>query len=110
MPPKISLNNLSALMANAFGKGAGSLPRDIYKPRIACDLVEHGQDALRFRHKAAVEIGFKLQQGVIDSQPVVLHAACNQVYVLLLARQPFKNLQELSRRRIQSVIEFCLMD
>ena len=30
--------------------------------------------------------------------------------MFLLARQPFKNLQELGRRGVQSVVKFCFMD
>jgi len=56
-------------MADAFGEGTRALPRDVDKMGIAGDLIEHRQNALRLRQKAAVEIGFKLQQGVIDSQP-----------------------------------------
>src|SRR5207248_11325661 len=59
-----------ALMANAFGEGPGPLSRDVHKPGVPRDLIENGQDPLWFRHKAAVEVRFELQQGVIDSQAV----------------------------------------
>src|SRR5256886_17132346 len=62
-----------ALMANAFGEGPGPLSRDVHKPGVPRDLIENGQDPLWFRHKAAVEVGFELQQGVIDSQAVRFH-------------------------------------
>src|SRR6266446_3210640 len=83
------------LVADALGEGTSALAGDVHEARIAGDLVEHGQDPLRFRQKAAVQIRFELQQGVVDSQPVVFHAARNQVHVLLLTSQPLKNLQEL---------------
>jgi hypothetical protein len=51
-----------------------------------------------------------LQQSVIDSQAVIAHAPSNQVKMFLLARQPFENLQQLCRSRIQGVIEFCFVD
>jgi len=47
-------------VADALGEGAGPLAGDIHKPGIASDLIEHGQDSLWFREKAAVEIGFEL--------------------------------------------------
>src|SRR5467141_3373752 len=98
------------LVANALGERSGPLAGDVHETGITGDLIEHGQDALRFRQKAAVEIGFELQQSVVDSQAVVFHAPRNQIHMFLLARQPLKNLQELGRRRIQSVVEFCLMN
>src|SRR5260370_27420434 len=83
------------LVAEAVGEGARALAGDVHEAGIAGDLIEHGQDALRFRQKAAVEIGFELQQGVVDSQPVVFHAPRNQIHMFLLTRQPLKNLQKL---------------
>jgi len=78
------------LVANALGERSGPLAGDVHETGITGDLIEHGQDALRFRQKAAVEIGFELQQGVVDSQPVVFHAPRNQIHMFLLARQPSK--------------------
>src|SRR6266478_488588 len=98
------------LVADALGEGTGALAGDVHEPGIAGDLVEHGQHALWFRQKAAVQIRFELQQGVVDAQTVVSHAPGNQVHVFLLTSQPLKNLQQLGRRRIQSVVEFCLMN
>src|SRR5216683_4410051 len=99
-----------SLVANALGEGPGPLPRYLYKSRIPGDLIEHGQDALWFRQKAAVQIRFELQQSIVDPQTVVSHAPRNQVHMFLLTRQPLKNLQKLGRRRIQSVVEFCFVD
>src|SRR6267154_6442045 len=79
------------LVTDALGKRPSPLAGDVYEARIAGDLVEHGQDPLRFRQKAAVQIRFELQQGVVNSQAVVFHAARNQVHVLLLTSQPLKN-------------------
>jgi hypothetical protein len=87
-------------MADAFGERAGSLAGDVDKPGIPRNLIEHGQDPLWFRKKTAVEIRFELQQGVVDSQPVVPHAPRKQINMFLLTRQPLKNLQKLGRRRI----------
>ena len=97
-------------MTDAFGEGPGPLPRDIYKFRIRGNLIQHRKDALRFRQQAAIEIGFELQQRVVDSQPVVAHPARDQVDVFLLACQTFENLQKLRRGRIQRVVEFGFMD
>src|SRR5713101_3907986 len=90
----------SALVADALGEGAGALAGDVHEAGIARDLIEHGQEALRFRQKAAVKIRLELQQGVVDSQPVVSHAPRNEVDMLLLPRQALKNLQELGGPRI----------
>lgn len=90
----------SALVADALGEGPGALPRDIDKPGISRDLVEHGKDPLWFGEEAAVEVRLELQQGVVDPQAVVFYAPRNQVHMLLLPRQPLKNLQKLSRCRI----------
>jgi hypothetical protein len=98
------------LVPDALGEGAGPLAGDLDKSGVPRNLVQHGQDSLRLRQKAAVEVGFKLQQGVVDSQAVVLHPPRNQVHMLLLARQPLKNLQQLGRRRIQSVVELCFVN
>jgi hypothetical protein len=49
-----------ALVADAFGERAGALAGDVDKPGIPGDLIKHGQNALRFRQKAAVQIRFKL--------------------------------------------------
>src|SRR6266478_8578346 len=88
----------SALTADALSEGAGALAGDVHEAGIARDLIEHGQEALRFRQKTAVEIGLELQQGVVDSQPVVSHAPRNEVNVFLLPRQALKKLQELGGR------------
>src|SRR5260370_33618765 len=93
------------LVADAFGEGAGPLTGDVHKVGISRDLIEHGQDSLWFRQQAAVKVRLELQQGVVNSQPVVLHAPGNQVHVYLLTRQPFKNLKYLCRARIQTVVE-----
>src|SRR5882724_6541634 len=99
-----------ALMADAFGEGSGPLARNVHKFRIRGNLIQHRKDALRFRQQATIEVGFELQQRVVDSQPVVAHPARDQVDVLLLARQPLENLQKLRRGRIQRVVEFGFMD
>jgi len=52
---KIDSNNFLALVANAFSEGAGPLAGDVHETGIAGDLIEHGQDPLRSRQKAAVE-------------------------------------------------------
>src|SRR6266849_4889431 len=99
-----------ALMADAFGEGSGPLARDVHKFRIRGNLIQHRKDALRFRQQAAIEVGFELQKRVVDSQPVVAHAAQDQVHVFLLPRKPLENLQKLGGGRIQRVVEFGFVD
>src|SRR5215472_5392197 len=99
-----------SLVADALGQRPGALPGNVHKLRVFGDLLQHGQQALGFRKEAAVQIRFELQQGIVDAQPVVLHAAGYQVCVFLLPRQAFKNLQELRCRGIHAVIEFRFMD
>jgi hypothetical protein len=48
-------------VANAFGQGPGALPGDFHETGISRNLIEHGQDSLRLRQEATVEIGLKLQ-------------------------------------------------
>src|SRR6266850_7769985 len=108
--PRSWVEDRLTLMADAFGEGPRPLACDIHKLRIRGNLIQHRKDALRFRQQAAIEIGFELQQRVVDSQPVVAHPARDQVDVLLLACQSLENLQKLRRRRIQRVVEFGFMD
>ena len=49
-----------ALVANALGEGPGALAGDFDEAGVSRDLIEHRQDALRFGHEAAVEIGLEL--------------------------------------------------
>ncbi len=53
-------------MAEALGERAGALAGDIHKAGISGNLIEQGEKALRFREKAAVQIGFKLQQSIVE--------------------------------------------
>ena len=99
-----------ALVADAFGEAAGSLPGDIYEAGVTANLVEHGQSCLGFRQELMIQVGFKLQQGVINSKAVVPHAAGQQHHVLLLAGQALKYLQKLGRGRIQRVIELYFVN
>jgi len=87
-------------MADAFGERPGPLACDIHKFRIGGNLIEHRKDALRLRQQAAIEVRFELQQSVVNAQPVVAHAARDQVYMFLLPRQTLENLQKLRRGRI----------
>ena len=78
--------------ADAFGEGPGPLACNIHEFRIRGNLIQHGQDTLRFREQAAVEVGFELQQSVVDPQPVVAHAAQDQVHMFLLACKSLEDL------------------
>jgi hypothetical protein len=44
------------------------LPRNIYKPRIIHNLIQHRQRSLRFRQQFVIQIRFKLQQRIINAQ------------------------------------------
>ncbi len=76
---RVSLTDL-ARMTNAFGQGAGALPSDFDEAGVAGDLIECGKSALRLGQKLVVQVGFELQQGVVDAEAVVLHAALEQRY------------------------------
>ena len=54
-------------MANAFGQCAGALAANLDEAGIAGDLVERGQGALRLGQKFVVQIGFELQESVVDA-------------------------------------------
>jgi len=79
-------------VANAFGECAGSLAANFDKAGIAGDLVECWQGTLRFGQQLVIQVGFKLQESVVDAEAVVLHAALEQRDQLLLAGQAFENL------------------
>ena len=84
-------------MADAFGESAGSLAADLDEAGIAGNLIERRQCALRFGQQFVVQVGFKLQESVVDAQAIVLHAAFEQRDQFLLAGQAFENLHQLSR-------------
>lgn len=65
-------------MADAFGESAGALTADFDEAGIAGDLVERGQGALRLGQKLMIQVGFELQESVVDAEAVVLHAAFEQ--------------------------------
>lgn len=97
-------------MANAFGESAGSLAADVDEARIAGDLIERRQGALRLGQQFVIEVGFELQQSVVDAEAVVLHAALEQGDKFLLARETFENLHQLRGGGVQRVIEFRFVD
>ena len=82
-------------MANTFRQGAGSLTADFDEARIAGDLIQSGQGALRFGQKLVVQIGFELQESIVNAETVVLHAALEQRDQLLLASQSLEDLHQL---------------
>src|SRR5277367_2395976 len=85
-------------VADAFGDGAGALPSDINEARVAGDLVEGREGALGVGEEVAIEIGFELEQGIINSEAVVLHPALQKHDEFLLTRQAFENLEKLRGR------------
>jgi hypothetical protein len=97
-----------ARVADALGEGASALAANVDEARIAGDLVERGQGALRFGQQFVVQVRFELQERVVDAEAVVLHAALKQSYEFLLASKPLEDLHQLIRSGIQRVVEFCL--
>ena len=85
-------------MADAFGYGTSALAGDVDKAGVVRDLVQGRQGTLRFGQELAVQVRFELQQRVVDSQAIVFHAALEQHDQFLLAREPFKDLEQLRRR------------
>ena len=55
-------------MPQALGEGAAALPGNLHKTAIVCDLLEERQGAHGFGQFALVEIVFKLQLRVVDTQ------------------------------------------
>jgi hypothetical protein len=55
---------------------------------------------------AAIQVGFELQQRIINSQPVVTNPPLQQRIMLLLSGQSLKDLQQPRSGGIQRVIEF----
>src|SRR5712691_4226119 len=94
-----------SLIADAFGEGARALPCYIHKARVVGDLIQHWNDALGFRQQLAVQVGFELQQRIIDAQAIVLHPAFEGDHVFLLPRQPLEDLHQLVGEAIERVIE-----
>src|SRR5215469_10060957 len=66
------------------------------------------QRVLGFREFALVQGVLELEQGIVNAQPVILHAALKELDQLLLAGEPFANLQELRGRGVERVVEFDL--
>src|SRR6266571_4944529 len=93
-PTGLSREGLT-LIADAFGEGARALPGYVHKARVVGDLIQHWNDALGFRQQLAVQVGFELQQRIIDAQAIVLHPAFEGDHVFLLPRQPLEDLHQL---------------
>src|SRR5581483_7911578 len=93
-------------MADAVSDVAGALAGDIHVFGVLANLIKKGKEALGFGEEATIHVGFELEKGVVDTQAVIAHAAGDQVEVLLLAGQAFKDLEELRSSRVQRVIEF----
>jgi hypothetical protein len=99
-----------AWVADTLGKSAGSLAANFDKAGIAGDLVQRWQSALRFGQEFVVQVGFELQESVVDAEAIVLHTPLEQSHQFLLPREAFKDLHQLGGRRIQRVVEFCFVD
>ena len=89
-----------ALVADTLGEETGTLAGDFDELRVRGDLVEDGEGALWFGEELAIQIGFELQECVVDAQAIVFHAARDQHHVFLLARKAFADLHELGGRGI----------
>ena len=83
-----------------------ALAGNIDKSRIISDFIQHRQSTLRLWQQLVIQIALELQQGIVDAQPVITHAASEEHDVFLLARQSFKDLKQLRSRRVHRVIEF----
>jgi hypothetical protein len=82
------------------GERGGPLPADLDKARIAGDLVQRSSGkSLRFKPDS------NCSKTYFDSQAVVFHSPFEQNQKLLLARQPFENLQHLASCGIERVME-----
>jgi len=98
-----------ARVADAFGQGPGALASDFDEAGIVGDLVEGAEGALRLGKQLAVELGLELEEGVIDAEAVVFHAALEQHQELLLAGEALEDLKELTGGSAEGVIEFCFV-
>src|SRR5437879_11015396 len=96
-------------VADALGQGACALAGDFDEAGIVGDLLKRGQQALRLGKNLAVQVGLKLQQGLIHAQAVVLHAALELDQMLLLPRQTFEDLHQLVGCGVQGVVEADLV-
>jgi hypothetical protein len=83
-------------VADAFGQRTGSLTADLDEAGIAGDLVERWEGTLWFGQEFVVQVGFELQEGVVDAEAVVLHSPLKQRDQFLLTGQAFENLHQLS--------------
>ena len=84
-----------ARSADTLGERPGAGTRDLHEVRIRGDLVEHGQEALRFGQEPVVHVRFELAQGIIDAEAVVFHAPLEQDQITLLPGQTLEDLHEL---------------
>ena len=85
----------SAGMADTLGQRACPLAGDLNEVIVDANLFQERQSVSRFGEFTLVKGVFELEQGVVDAKPVVFHAALEQFDQLLLAREPFADLQEL---------------
>jgi hypothetical protein len=73
----------------ALGQGATALAGDFDEAVVVGDLLQKGQGALGFRQFALVQVGFKLQERVVDTQAIILDAALQEIDEFLLAGEAF---------------------
>lgn len=62
-------------MSDTLCKSAGSLAANLDETGIAGDLIECWQSSLRFGQELVVQVGFELQQSIVDAEAVVFHAS-----------------------------------
>ena len=79
-------------MTDAFGEGPRALTSNLYKARVAGNLVQDGRRG-RFGEDTLVQIALKLHKSIVDSKAIVFGAALEKFEKLLLAGQAFANLQ-----------------
>src|ERR1700720_822008 len=100
---------LSTRISNAAGERSGALPGDVNKLVIRGDLIKGAEQAFRLGECLTIVVGFNLNQGVIYAQAIVSHHSLQVREIGLLPRQAFENIQQLSGRVIQGVIELHLV-
>ena len=92
-------------MPDLFGQGTGSLAGDVNHAVVGGDLVEEGEEAGWLGEDPLGEVGFELQESIVDAEAVVLDASLEQFGQFLLPGQSLTDLEKLSGVGIHCVIE-----
>ena len=92
-------------MTDFFGQGTGALAGYFDHAVVGGNLVEEGEEAGGLWEDALGEVGFELEEGVVDAEAVVLNAALEEVGEFLLARQALANLEKLGGFGVDRVVE-----